>query len=109
VVSINGNTTVFPVNSSPVFLSGGNYATLQVGRYTTDRFALAPIAQLKLGYQFTPCIRGQIGYSFLYLSSVVRPGNQIDNTYDGALHPLVPMASSSFWAQGLTFSVQFTF
>lgn len=109
VVSINGNTTVFPVNAAPVFLAGGNYATLQVGRYTTDRFALAPQAQLKLGYQFTPCIRGQIGYSFLYLSSVARPGNQIDNTYDGAMHPLVPMASSSFWAQGLTFSVQFSF
>jgi hypothetical protein len=109
VVSINGNTTVFPVNATPVFLAGGNYATLQIGRYATDRFALAPIAQLKLGYQFTTCIRGQLGYSFLYLSNVLRPGNQIDNTNDGALHPLVPMASSSFWAQGLTFSLQFTF
>jgi hypothetical protein len=109
VVTINGVTTVFPVNGAPVPLLGGNYATLQIGRYCLDRFALAPEAQLKIGYQFTPWIRGEIGYNFLFLSSVIRPGNQIDNTFDGGTHPLVPMASSSFWAQGLTLSVQFRF
>ena len=46
--------------------------------------------QLSVGYQFTPWVRGLIGYNFLYLSSVVRPGTQIDNTYDGVVHPLVP-------------------
>jgi len=109
VVTINGNTTVFPVNAAPVPLTGGNYATLQVGRYSTDRFALAPECLLNVGYQLTPCIRTQIGYDFLYLSSVARPGNQIDNSYDGVTHPLVPMASSSFWAQGLTLSLQLSF
>jgi hypothetical protein len=109
VISINGNTTVFPVNAAPVPLTGGNYASLQIGRYSTDRFALAPEFQLNLGYQLTPCIRAQIGYDFLYLSSVARPGNQIDNTYDGVTHPLVPMASSSFWIQGLTLGLQLNF
>ena len=109
MVTVNGNTTVFPVNAAPVPMTGGNYATLQIGRYATDRFALAPEGQLNIGYQLTPCIRAQIGYDFLYLSSVVRPGNQIDNTYDGMTHPLVPMTSSSFWAQGLTLSLQFNF
>jgi hypothetical protein len=108
-VRVNGNTTVFPVNGSPVPLSGGNFASLQVGRYSTNRFAVAPEAELKIGYQVTPYMRAQIGYNFLYLSNVVRPGNQIDNTYDGATHPLVPMAGSSFWAQGLTLGLQFSF
>jgi hypothetical protein len=40
---------------------------------------------------------------------VARPGKQIDNSYDGVTHPLVPMASSSFWAQGLTLGVQINF
>jgi hypothetical protein len=109
VVTVNGNTTVLPVNASPVPLAGGNYATLQVGRYASDHFALAPQVQLSLGYQLTPWMRTQIGYDFLYLSQVARPGNQIDNTYDGVAHPLVPMSSSSFWAQGLTFSLLFNF
>jgi hypothetical protein len=62
-----------------------------------------------LGYQILPCLRAQIGYDFLFLSSVARPGNQIDNSYDGAAHPLVPMSSSSFWAQGLAFGFQLRF
>ncbi len=109
VVTVNGTTTVFPVNGAQVPLIGGNYATLQIGRYSMDRFALAPEGQLNVGYQITPWLRGQIGYDFLYLSSVARPGNQIDNTYDGVTHPLVPMTSSTYWAQGLTLSLQFDF
>jgi hypothetical protein len=109
VVTVGGNTTVVPVNGPPVPLAGGNYASLQIGRYATDRFALAPEAQLTVGYQVLPCLRAQLGYDFLYLSRVARPGNQIDHTYDGVTHPLVPMASSSFWAQGLTVGLAFRF
>ncbi|HZY83257.1 MAG TPA: BBP7 family outer membrane beta-barrel protein [Gemmataceae bacterium] len=109
VVTVNGSTTVFPINAAPVPLTGGNYATLQIGRYGKDRFALAPEGQLNVGYQLTPCLRAQVGYDFLYLSNVARPGNQIDNTYDGVTHPLVPLASSSFWAQGLTLGLQLNF
>jgi hypothetical protein len=109
VVDVNGATNVFPINGSMVPLIGGNYATLQAGRYSSNRFALAPEAELKIGYQVFPYMRVQVGYDFLFLSSVLRPGNQIDNTYDGVTHPLVPMAYSSFWAQGLTLSLQFSF
>ena len=109
VVTVTGNTNVFPVGGQPVPLIGGNYATLQIGRYSTDHFAVAPEFQTSIGYQFTPCTRAMIGYNFLFLSRVVRPGNQIDNSFDGVVHPLVPLASSSFWAQGLTFTLQFNF
>ena len=39
----------------------------------------------------------------------MRPGNQIDNTYDGAVHPIVPMKSSSYWSQGLRLGLQISF
>lgn len=109
VVTINGSNNVFPTNAAPVFFSGGNYATLQIGRYGMNRFAVAPEGLLSVGYQLTPWCRAQIGYDFLFLSSVVRPGNQIDNTYDGVAHPGVPMTTSSFWGQGLNSGLQFTF
>jgi hypothetical protein len=109
VVNVNGTTNVYPVNNFPVALGGGNYATIQSGRYSQDRFAVAPEITLNVGYQFTPWLRGNIGYNFIYLSNVVRPGNQIDNTFDGVVHPSVPMANSSFWAQGLNFSLVFSF
>jgi hypothetical protein len=106
-VDINGTTIVYPVNGTPVPLTGGNYATLQIGRYSQDRFAVAPEARLNLGYQFTPWLRGTIGYDFLFLSSVLRPGNQIDNVYDGVSHPMVPMKTSTYWSQGLNVGLQF--
>ncbi len=109
VVTIDGSTTVVPVNGSAVQLIGGNYATLQIGRYGVDRFAVVPEVQVNAGFQITPRIRTQIGYSFLFLSSVLRPGHQIDNTYDGAVHPSVPMIGSTFWAQGLNLGLQISF
>jgi hypothetical protein len=108
-VSVSGDTAVFPNGGSPVFLSGGNYATIQSGQYSANRFAAVPSLQLRLGYQFTPFLRGTIGYNFTYLSSVVRPGDQIDNTFDGVRHPLVPMTTSGYWAQGITLGLQFSF
>jgi hypothetical protein len=109
IVTVDGNTTVFPVNGNPVPLSGGNFATLQTGRYAQNRFAVAPEAQLSVGYQVTPWLRAMIGYNFLYLSNVARPGNQIDNTYDGVVHPTVPMITSAYWTQGINFSLQFNY
>ncbi len=109
VIMINGTTNVFPVGGTPVPLTGGNYASIQIGQYARNQFAVAPEAQLNVGYQFTPWLRGLVGYNFLWLSSVARPGNQIDNSYDGVLHPLVPMTGSSYWTQGFNFSLQFSY
>jgi hypothetical protein len=109
VITIDGATTVYPINGAPVPLAGGNYATLQIGRYAVDRFAVAPEIQLNVGYQFLPWLRGEVGYTFLYLSSVARPGNQIDNTFDGVTHPTVPLASSPYWGQGINVGLQFSF
>jgi hypothetical protein len=109
IVDVNGFTNVFPTNAQPVALSGGNFATSQQSHYVTNHFAIAPSFQLNVGYQFTPFVRGSIGYSFVFLSNVLRPGNQIDNTFDGNLHPLVPFVNSGFWMQGLNLSIQCSF
>lgn len=108
-VWVNGTTTVYPVNGQATPLAGGNYATLQIGRYTQDRFAVAPELKLSVGYQFTPTLRGTLGYDLLFLSDVLRPGNQIDNTFDGMNHPNIPFKSSTFWSQGLNLNLEFTF
>ena len=70
--------------------------TIQSGLWTgpTSTAVVRHCPQLKLGYQFTPWMRGTIGYDFIFLSAVARPGNQIDNTYDGVIHPIVPMKNS---------------
>ncbi len=51
------------------------------GRYTANDFGVVPEVQVKLGYDITPSLRISAGYDFLYESSVVRPGDQINRNY----------------------------
>ena len=48
------------------------------GISSSNKFAVVPEAQIKLGYNITPAIRLIVGYDFLYWSNVVRPTDQID-------------------------------
>jgi hypothetical protein len=77
--------------------SGGLLA--QPARYRRDYFTVVPEIDLRVGYQFTRYLRASIGYNFLFWSSVVRPGDQV---------PEIPKATT-FWAQGLTCNLGFTF
>ena len=53
-----------------------------IGRYSRDSFGVIPELNLHVGYAFTDHIRASIGYDFLYWSSVIRPGDQIDTGLD---------------------------
>jgi len=71
----------------------------------------------------TDWCRLSVGYNFLYCSSVLRPGNQIDRVLDetlipnfgtgvapaGQSRPAPILRGSDFWAQGLNFGVEFRF
>jgi hypothetical protein len=110
VVNINGNTTVIPTNAPPLFFQGGNYTSgTNIGSFGQNRFALVPEIKLNVGYQIGPLVRVWLGYDFMYWSSVLRPGNQIDNTFDGVTRPFVPMLPSPFWAQGFELGIQLNF
>ena len=65
-------------------------------------------------------VRATVGYTFFYMSEVVRPGDQIDRVVNptqlptaGAFvagttptRPSFPFQSSDFWAQGLNFGLE---
>ncbi len=48
------------------------------GQFTRDRFAVVPELGINVGYQITRHVRASVGYTFLYWSSIVRPGDQVD-------------------------------
>jgi hypothetical protein len=88
-----------------------------IGRYTQDRFAIMPEAELKIGYNFTDHLRAYVGYDVLYLTSVVRPGDQVSTQVNptfipgngpaqGAALPSFRMTTTDFWAQGVTFGLE---
>ena len=117
-VDINGFTTFTP----PLAGFGGRGDVLaqpsNIGHYTRDVFSVVSEVNFNLGYQVTDHVRVFAGYSFLYWSNVVRPGDVIDSrvnstrTPGSLLPPSGPAApsfafrNSDFWAQGINVGVQ---
>jgi hypothetical protein len=121
-VDINGSTRIAVPGAAAVTSPGGLLALQSnIGSHSRDRFAVVPEIGVKLGYQLTPHLRLQAGYSFLYWSEVVRPGNQIDlrvnpnllppvaGPVTGPLQPAANIQGTPFWAQGFSFGLQVRF
>lgn len=94
-----------------------NYST-NMGSFSRNQFGVLPEIALKLGVDVTPNLRVFVGYNFLFLSSVVRPGDTIDPTINnnniltttpgvGPARPAVIFTNSSFWAQGVTAGLEY--
>jgi Putative beta barrel porin-7 (BBP7) len=103
---------------------GSVYAqSSNIGHQFHNAFAVVPEVGLNISYQVTPRIAVGAGYSFLYWSSVVRPGDLVDRTVNrfivptdqnfglgtGPARPAFNMHSTDYWAHGLNFSLLFTY
>ena len=101
---------------------GGYFAQrTNIGSYGRDVFAAVPEASVNLSYRLTSWASIVAGYTFLYASNVVRPGEQIDRTVNptqspsfggpvptnlvGAARPRFRFEGSDFWAHGLNVGV----
>jgi Putative beta barrel porin-7 (BBP7) len=120
MVSINGSTVITPLGGTPHPFVGGLLALpSNIGRYTRDEFTWVPELGLNIGYQCCDHIKLFVGYDILYWSSVVRPGGQIDRVVNtnqlpppvagGPARPAFAFNSTDFWAQGVTFGVEFRY
>ncbi len=101
-------------------VSGGLLALpSNIGIYERDRFAVVPELNAKLGYQLTPQLKATIGYSFIYWSNVVRPGDQISRIVDEtqvpssngdsttARFPEFAFNETDYWVQGISFGGEY--
>ena len=123
-VTINGNTQV----SGPPAL--GNFSTVggfftqpgNIGSFRHDAFAVLPEVGVNVGFKVCDRCRLSVGYTFVYLSNVVRPGDQIDATAGGATRPPVSFLGGArpqpqfanfnetgFWAQGINLTVELNY
>jgi hypothetical protein len=120
VVNINGSTLITPPGGTATAFPGGLLTQpSNIGHFSRDVFGVVPEAGVNLGYQLTPHLRTFIGYNFLYWNNVVRPGQQIDlvvNTNQippaiggGPARPAFSFQHSDFWAQGITFGLEFRY
>jgi hypothetical protein len=103
---------------------GGTFAlATNSGRFSRMAFAMAPELTVRLGVELFGRARVFVGYNFLYLSEVARPGDQIDRNVNpsgmplstrggfffGPPLPAFPFQSSDFWAQGLLFGLEYRY
>ncbi|MFO0939105.1 MAG: BBP7 family outer membrane beta-barrel protein [Gemmataceae bacterium] len=123
VTEISGSTTITPPPPGVAQVYPGGLLTqpTNIGRYTSNHFVVVPSGQIRLGCQLTEHARAYVGYDFLYVSSVVRAGDQIDtrvNTNQIApsqgLGNSLPVPSptgrrTDFWAHGVTLGLEFRF
>ena len=125
ILNIEGNTTFFaPAPIGTVTQQGALLATpTNIGRYTSNRFAVVPEVGLKVGVDITDHLRIFAGYDFLYWSSVMRPGEQIDlnvapsfrptifgpGAGGGPRVPQVLYRATDYWAQGFSFGLQYRY
>jgi|GEM_PF-6947543 len=67
------------------------------GQFSEDRFSVIPEYRVSLGYDWTPQWQWNVGYTFMYWSNVLRPGEQVNNFVAPDL------VDTDFWAQGVSF------
>lgn len=119
IVTINGQTTIAnSLNADGQYVGGLLAQRTNIGEYKRDVFGVLPELGVTLGYQVSCNWQISAGYSFLYLSRVARPGDQIDldvnpdllppelDSFEGLERPEFVFRDTDFWAQGLNFGLQ---
>jgi hypothetical protein len=113
---ISGATAVSVPGQGTVTNAGGLLALpSNSGRFSSDRVGFASEVGLTLGYQLTDHVQLTVGYSFLCLTDVLRPGAQVElgvnpsqlppGTLMGVRRPVFTPHASDFWAQGINFGL----
>ena len=127
VVGLGGYTSRSGVGTVAGVTPGGLLvAASNAGQHSHDEFAVVPEVDVNVGYQINKVFRVFLGYTFLYWSDVVRPGDQINRAVNpnlipispgfrgtttgvGPLQPSFSFQRTDFWAQGLNFGLELRF
>jgi hypothetical protein len=126
-LTIQGSSTLATPTGASSTVNGGLLALpgANVGHMSTNWFTITPEVGVQLGYQLTENLRLQFGYNFLYVNSVIRPGNQVNTTEHpqfvpalggpgpgpavGPGEPHTLFRQEEFWAHGISAGVAFRY
>lgn len=110
---VSGSTTIDDQGTSQTYDGGLLAQRTNSGTRSRDEFSLVPELGVRLGIRLTDRLHANIGYSVLYLPSVIRASEQIDRDLNpglvppgmdplaGALRPRVQWIQSDYLAHGL--------
>lgn len=118
-IHINGHSVTTVPNTDPVTTEGGLLTQpSNIGDVTSNAFSLVPQFNAGLGWHVTPRMSFNCGYTLMYLTNVIRPGDLIDpnvnlsqQTSDptGTLQPVLTLQDTDMWLQGLNLGLDFRY
>jgi hypothetical protein len=119
-VTIEGSSLTTVPQLPPTASPGGLYALpSNIGHYQKSSLSMLPEVGTTLGYYITDHLQLTFGYTFLYWTRMMRPGDQIDPALNlsqqsagglmGTASPLYHRAITDFWVQGLSFGTDYRF
>lgn len=89
---LDGTTTLTGAGDSQGAPGGLLIPASLNGQYERSEFSFLPEIGVKLGFQITPVVGVYVGYNFLYMTNVARPG---DN-FSGSVNPTQLPSSQNF-------------
>jgi hypothetical protein len=110
-----GNTTTISPAGVVLNNSGSGFLVQASnrGRISTDHFCVGTPSRITLDYHFTDNLAAYVGYDFIYLTTVVRPGNQVDPTFqtvgNTVIRPAGGFNHTDFWANSFIAGVSWKF
>lgn len=122
VLSVNGSSTLQApgIRGTTRTLEGGIFAVnSNIGTQSRSVFSFVPEIDVNIGFQLLRSVRLFAGYSILWWTNVVRPGDQISNIVDSrqiptnsefvagftGTSPGRSFVTTDFWAQGFNFGI----
>lgn len=114
---INGSTTITQDGDPNTFDGGILALPSNIGQHDQTAFGVLPEFGINLRYQWTPLWRVNVGYTFMALTNVLRPGDQISLSIDpdqippgtASTFPQFTFNQSDVWLQGINFGVECNF
>jgi Putative beta barrel porin-7 (BBP7) len=127
-VFISGSTLFDRGTADEDFATGGLLTqNSNIGAYERDELSVIPELGFTVGYMLTDRLRFTAGYTFLYWSNVVRPGDQIDTDVNVTQiprfaesggtpdvvdpismdHPRFAFQQSDLWVNGLNLGLEY--
>jgi hypothetical protein len=114
VVDVDGLTRITAPADTPATSEGGLLALpTNIGRVSHNRFAMIPELNLNVQYRLLERLDVSFGYSLVWITSVVRSGDQIDfavnpsqlpgngGSLSGDARPAPRFETTSMWLQGI--------
>lgn len=124
VAEVGGGTDVIGPTGAFTHFNGGLFALpTNIGRHTQNDFAFVPEVGVNFAAQVSPRLKLFAGYTFLWVSTVARAGEQIDPVVNesqfpilsgnapviGAPRPAFHFRTSDIWAQGVNIGFELRF